>query len=408
MRILLLVDCYLPSTKSSAKLIHDLALEMRALDHDVVVAAPDPGLETRCSVGVEEGITVLRARTGQIKGAVRVLRALNEARLSAVMWRAGRSFFREHPCDLIVYYSPTIFFGELVRRLKQLWNCPSYLILRDIFPQWAVDAGVLRRGSLPHRFFRRKELQQYDVADVIGVQSPANLHYFEQEGLAGRYRLEVLWHWAPRSHGELPRTNLRGELGLEGKVVFFYGGNIGVAQDMDNVLRLAESLRDEPDLYFLVLGEGSEVPRLKRTIASKGLSNVSIHSALDQKKYLAVLSEFDVGLITLDRGLRTQNLPGKMLGYMYFGMPTLASINPGNDLKQVLEEHDCGLVCINGEDERFRELALRLAREPELRRRIGENGRRLLSESFSTHRAATQILSHASAASRRSDQRPST
>ena len=398
MRILLLVDCYLPSPKSSAKLIHDLGAELRDQGHEVIVAAPDASLPPAQRVTEEDGIRVLRIRTGRIKGAGMVIRAINEARLSAVMWRQGRDFFRDTPCDLVVYYSPTIFFGRLVGRLKRLWGCRSYLILRDIFPQWAVDAHVLHRGSLPYRYFRRKELEQYEVANVIGVQSPANLRYFEEQGLADRYRLEVLYHWAPTSHGALPKTSFRRELGLDGKIVFFYGGNIGVAQDMDNVVRLAERLRDEPDLHFLILGEGSEVPRLQQLISSKALSNIRIHGPLDQKSYLAALSEFDIGLITLARGLKTQNFPGKMLGYMYFAMPILASINPENDLQQLLEDHGAGLTCINGDDERFREYALKLARDPELRRRIGENGRKLL-RTFSSERAATQIVSHAASAS---------
>jgi glycosyltransferase involved in cell wall biosynthesis len=398
MRILLLVDCYLPSPKSSAKLIHDLGVELRDQGHEVIVAAPDASLPPARRVTEEDGIRVLRIRTGLIKGAGMVFRAINEARLSAVMWRQGRDFFRDTPCDLVVYYSPTIFFGRLVGRLKKLWGCRSYLILRDIFPQWAVDAHVLRKGSLPYRYFRRKETEQYEVADVIGVQSPANLRYFEERGLADRYRLEVLYHWAPASHGELPETNFRRELGLDGKVVFFYGGNIGVAQDMDNVVRLAERLRDEQDIHFLILGEGSEVPRLQQLIESKALTNISIHGPLDQKRYLAALSEFDIGLITLARGLKTQNFPGKMLGYMYFAMPILASINPENDLQQLLEDHGAGLTCINGDDDKFREFALKLARDPELRRRIGENGRKLL-RTFSSERAATQILSHVATAS---------
>jgi len=395
MRLLLLVDCYLPSTKSSATHIHDLALELAAGGHEVSVAAPDDALDRPCTVSREHGLTVLRTRTPRIKGARLALRAWHEIRLSGVMWRAGRSFFERQPLDLVAFYSPTIFFGPLVRRLKDRWGCPAYLILRDIFPQWAVDAGVLRRGSLPHRYFRRRELEQYRAADVIGVQSPGNLRYFEERGLDRRHRLEVLYNWAPVDHGALPASDLRRELGLRGKIVFFYGGNIGRAQDMDNVIRLAASVGDERDLHFLLVGAGSEVPRLLDAVRARGLSNVTFHPPLAQREYLAALAQFDVGLITLDRGLRTQNFPGKMLGYMSFGIPTLASINPGNDLREVLEAARAGLVCDNGDDAGLRAAALRLARDAELRRRIGENGRRLLGERFSPAAAAAQILAAA-------------
>ena len=396
MRILLLVDCYLPSTKSSAKQVHDLAVEITAAGHQAVVAAPDPSLERRgCRVTDEDGVTVLRVASGRVKGVMRPLRAINEWRLPSVMWRAGREFFERTPCDLVAYYSPTIFFGPLVRRLTACWGCRSYLILRDIFPQWAVDAGVLRRGGPAFLFFRRKELEQYAAADVIGVQSPANLRYFAEHGWDRRYRLEVLYNWMRLQQPDVPRTDDRQRLGLAGKVVFFYGGNLGVAQDVGNLLRLARGLEREPSAHVLLVGDGSEVPRLRREIADGGLGNITLHPAVDQARYLGMLSEFDVGLISLDRGLGTQNFPGKMLGYMYFGLPILASINPGNDLQEILERHGAGCVTINGDDELLLAHALHLARDAELRRRLGAAGRRLLETTFSAAEAARRLLAHA-------------
>jgi len=393
MRILMLVDCYLPSTKSGAKLVHDLAVEFHRLGHETIVVAPDDTLSTRTKFSSEDGLTVFRVRTGRIKEAPKIVRGFNEARLSPVLWQRGKRFFQTHPCDLIVHYSPSIFFGALVRKLKKIFACSSYLILRDIFPQWAVDAGVLRKGLI-YRFFRYKEMKQYGAADVIGVQSPANLRYFAENGLVGRYQLEVLYNWTTLTEQRIPRCNYRDRLGLQGKVIFFYGGNIGVAQDMDNLVRLAKCLQNERDVHFLIVGEGSEVPRLTAQIAADNLTNITIHRAVGQQEYLAMLSEFDVGLITLDRSLKTQNFPGKMLGYMYHAMPILASINPGNDLKQILEEKQAGFVCLNGKDKQFYSYALRLAKDIELRRWMGRNARALLESTFSVSRAACQILSH--------------
>ena len=107
-----------------------------------------------------------------------------------------------------------------------------------------------------------------------------------------------------------------------------------------------------------------------------------------------MLSEFDVGLISLDHGFKTQNFPGKMLGYMYYSMPMLASINPGNDLKVILEEHEAGLVCINKDDETFAAFARRLLADEALRLRMGRNARALLESTFSVSGAARQILAH--------------
>jgi glycosyltransferase involved in cell wall biosynthesis len=340
-----------------------------------------------------DGVKVLRIRSGPIKGTSKAIRAVNELRLSSVIWKAGKGFFKAHPSDLIVFYSPSIFFGRLIRKLKELWNCKAYLILRDIFPQWAVDVGVLKDGAIC-RFFRRKERLQYDVADVIGVQSPANLGYFSQPGLKDKYHLEVLYNWTTLKEKNVAVRDDRRRLGLQDKVVFFYGGNIGVAQNMDSIIRLAANLRQHTNIYFLLAGHGSEVPRIKAKIQEVGLANISIHPAVPQEQYLGMLSQFDVGLISLDQNLKTHNFPGKMLGYMYFSMPILASINPGNDLEKILREARAGFTCLDGDDDRFCHYALSLAGDPSLRQQMGRNARAALEKTFCVSRAASQILAH--------------
>src|SRR5271170_5611641 len=397
MRILLLVDCYSPHTKSSATQMRDLALEFRRQNHAVTVLAPSDRISRNLEIATEEGLQVIRVRSKKIKGASKVFRAAEEMRLSSLTWRRAGRFLLTHPADLIVFYPPTIFWGALVKRLKSLWGCPAYLILSDIFPAWAVDAGVLRK-RLIYRFFRRREIQQYEVADRIAVQSPANLSYFSREFASRRYPVEVLYNWASLQEEDLPVTNYRKQLGLDGKVVFFYGGNLGVAQDVDNIVRLAARLSREDHIRFLLVGDGSEAARLRTSLAENGLHTVQVLPAVRHREYLAMLSEFDVGLLSLDRRLKTHNVPGKLLGYMYWSKPTLASINPGNDLFEILEKNSAGLCVLNGEDESLASAALRLANDANLRASMGRNARQLLEQDFSVERAVSQILGQLGAA----------
>jgi glycosyltransferase involved in cell wall biosynthesis len=394
MRILILVDFYLPGTSAAAQLVHDLAVELRRRDHAVTVGTVDEGVSGGMQLSLEDGIRVARFRSGRLKRAPLWRRAVNEVLLSRTVWRRGRRFFNEHPCDLIIFYSPTIFWAGLVARLKSIWDCPAYLILRDIFPQWPVDLGMMRRGGLPYRFFRRQELRQYDVADVVGVQSPANLDYFREPELAGRCRLEVLHNWASPVTQSPQQYGYREALGLQDRVIFVYGGNIGVAQDMDNVVRLASALRDLDELFFLLVGDGSEVDRLRARIAAEGLMNMAIRPAMPQVEYHALLAECDVGLISLSARLRTQNVPGKLLGYLAASLPVLASLNPGNDLEIILHRAGAGFCVRNGDDDALRTTALRLAGDAALRRDMGSRARRLLMDTFSVEAAADRILSH--------------
>ena len=272
-------------------------------------------------------------------------------------------------------------------------HCRSYLILRDIFPEWAVDAGVLKRG-LTYRFFRKKEGEQYGAADVIGVQSEGDLAYFDRNFGVGRFQLEVLFNWTKLEESNPPKTEIRLRLGLVNRIVFFFGGNVGIAKDIDNLLRLAASLAGDSRIFFLIVGEGSEARRLEAAIAERRLTNIRMLPPVEQREYISMVSEFDIGLISLDRRLKNHNIPGKLLSYFYWGIPVLASINAGSDLFALLEGNQAGICVANGDDEGLRAAALQLANDPDLRHRMGRNGRLLLEEKFSVESAAQQILHH--------------
>ena len=394
MRILLIVVYYPPSTTSAAQMMRDLAVELVRRGHQVMVATPTDVVERAVSVTVEDGVTVVRVKAGEMKNANKVVRLWRESRLSSTMWRRARDVFQKNPRDLIVFYSPTIFFGELVRRLKALWECPSYLVHRDIFPQWAVDLGVFRKGGLLHRYLRYKELEHYDASDVIGVEAPGNLSYFKNELGHKNYKTEVLYNWISGTIEPNGSSHWRKKLGLEGKVVFFYGGNFGVGQDLDNILRLAASLRDQEGIFFLLIGSGTEGPRLNSEIIRLRLDNIRIIPPIAQREYMQCLSEFDVGLVNLDRRLRSNNFTGKALGYVSCGKPILASVNPGNNVIDLLQEADAGIACTNGDDEKLHDAALLFATHPLVRERMGRNARALCESKFSSRAVASQILSH--------------
>jgi O26-antigen biosynthesis N-acetyl-L-fucosamine transferase len=393
MRILLLVDCYAPYAKSSAVQMRDLALALRDSGHEIVVLTPSDQISGNTELERKDGVTVFRVKSRKIKGAWRVFRAVGESGLSRLVWRRSRRFLRESPPDGVVFYSPTIFWGSLVARLKAHFKCETYLILRDIFPAWGVDAGVLRKG-LVYAYFRKKEAEQYRVADRIAVQSPGNLRYFEEEFPSLMRRTEVLYNWMDVRDQPLRRTNYRAQLGLQGKVVFVYGGNLGVAQDVDNLVRLSRRLSDRQDIRLVLVGEGSEASRLSKIIRSEKIHNIDLLPAVSQEEYLAMLSEFDVGLLSLDRRLKTHNVPGKLLGYMYWGKPILASINLGNDLFGLLGEARAGFCLRNGDDNGFAKAAVTLADDANLRDQMGANSRKLLERIFSSQAAAQQIIQH--------------
>lgn len=392
LRILLLTDCFVPDTRSGARQMHDLAVAFTTLGHrpSVVTPASHDALATSKPI-MENGIEVLRVDAGRIKHESRVMRAIHEAMLSPRLWRQARQFFLSNRFDLVVFYSPTIFFGHLVKRLRSLYDCPAYLILRDIFPQWAVDAGLMHKGPI-YWFFRAFELAQYRAASVIGVQTPANKLYFQSSPRLTPFHVELLYNWVQILPLPSPSEHHRTRLGLLDKVILFYGGNLGVAQDTDGILELADRLRDRPNVHVLIAGSGSEEPRLRLILKKQKPSNATLIPSVPHETYMELLNESDVGLVYLNRKLGTHNFPGKMLSYMMLAKPMLASVNPGNDVVDLIREHQIGFATSSGCDETFLHDAQRLCDEPTLRRQLGLNGRKWLESDFAAEKAAQTIL----------------
>ena len=372
--------------------MHELGVELLRHASDVTVVTTSHQISRPVHISREEGVRVIRVRTPQIKGASHVKRAINEMRLSSIVRKSAWAYLVDSPADLIVFYSPSIYWTGFVRVLKKMWGCSAYLILRDIFPEWAADLGVINRGFL-YRLFRRHAIQQYDSADFIGVQSPGDIGYFRARYPGIRKPLEILHNWACNGGFRHFKTDYRERLGLAGKVVFVYGGNLGLAQDVDNLLRLAGSMPDER-FGFVFVGEGSESARVVKAIQEKDLRNARYLPAVGQSEFLAMISEFDVGLVSLDRRLTSHNIPGKIFSYFVAGIPVLASVNANSDLFGLLDSNHAGICVANGEDAKFRAAACQLAENQALRSKLGTNGRLLLAKKFSVEAAANQIMEH--------------
>ena len=391
MKICLIVDDYMPdSIKVAAKMMHELACEYIKQGHYVSVLTPNSKIINSIEFSTLDGVNIISFKSGEIKNVPKVKRVINETLLSFNAWQSCKQFFKENPHDLIIYYSPTIFFGSLVGRLKKLWNVKSYLILRDIFPQWAIDNKILKEKSLITSYFKYFENINYKNADTIGLMSGKNLELFEKH-YKNKKNLEVLYNWTDISKVETSSSKYKKELNIENKVVFFYGGNMGHAQDMMNIIRLAENLQDYKEAHFILVGAGDEVELIKNHINTNHLSNITLLPSVNQNDFKQMLVEFDIGLFTLHKDHKTHNFPGKLLGYMLQELPILGSINPDNDLKDLIDSYDAGLISMNGEDDLLKTNAIKLLNIIE-RKKISDNANKLLKDKFDVHSIAKQIL----------------
>jgi len=394
MKICVIVDDYLPdSTKIAAKMMHELAVEYKSQGHEVYVVTPDSykkyqNLENHTEV--LDGITIFRFPSGRLKNISKPIRLINECLLPFRALLHGRKIIKTWKCDLIIYYSPSIFWGYLVQKLKQKWKAKSYLILRDIFPQWAIDNGILRSNNPLTKFFLFIERLNYISADTIGLMSEGNLTWFKNY-YKGNAHLEVLHNWVSDQPTVIKNFPVRKRLRIEDKTVFFYGGNIGYAQDMSQIIRLAKNLLHNKNAFFVLVGSGDEVELVRNSIQRESLTNIVLLEPLSQTEFKNTMSEFDIGLFCLNSNHTTHNFPGKILGYLVQSMPVLGSVNPGNDLKEVIESAKSGFVVESGDDQAFLNAAIQLM-DTKVRNDCAINCKILLNQKFSVKNASKTIL----------------
>lgn len=391
MRIALLADAYPPLRSSGAVQLRDLSQELVRQGHEVTVLVPEQGLTTAWSIETREGVQVLRLAALRTKDTGYVRRTLGEMSLSFLMLRGLRkSSLRQQKWDAIIWYSPTIFLGPLAAALKRRSACHAYLILRDIFPEWAVDMGLLKKG-LVYRFFKRVEQYQYSVADIIGVQSLSALPYLAEWSRRPGRALQVLQNWLAPAENCGSSFSLI-DSPLAGRKIFVYAGNMGVAQGMEIVLDLAQRLTDRDDIGFLLVGRGSDVPRLRIMAQRRHLSNVLFHDEVEPDEVPGLLAQCHVGLVILDSRHTTHNVPGKFLTYMQAGLPVLARINAGNDLAELIRRENVGAAYVGESPDALLELALALGENNAERLAMCANARRLADSLYSSRAAAKQII----------------
>jgi glycosyltransferase involved in cell wall biosynthesis len=390
--IVLVADAYPPSRTSAALQLKDLALEFLRRGIIPTVITSDSVVQGCSELTELDGIHVLRLKTPGHKNIGRVRRAIAEFLMPFFLIRNfKKSVFKNVKWDAVIWYSPTIFLGPFIYHLKKQNTCSSYLILRDIFPAWALDLGLIRKGPI-YYFFRMFERFQYSIADCIGVQAAGNIEYVKAWPSFANKKIEVLQNWLSPKPLSYCSVDVK-TLPIANRKIFVYAGNMGIAQGMGDLLLLAEALLPRNDIGFLFIGRGSDMELLKQDSKNRGLVNIVFCDEIDAEQIPGLYAQCDVGLIALDIRHKTHNIPGKFLSYLQAGLPIFAIINSGNDLQLIIEKYQVGKVTTDRSQKNLRILATSLI--DDIASEEGETSircKKLATELFSSGAAVEKIL----------------
>ena len=383
-----------PKMNNTKYLYFGLITEFHENGHDVVVVAPayDPNIT---GLQIENGIKIIRVKTMPLFNVGLIKKGIANVLLPYQYKRAIKKYNLEFDHDLILTPTPPISLHGVAAWLKKKSGAKIYLILRDIFPQNAVDLGLMSSKGLIHSYFRKKEKKLYAVSDRIGCMSQGNISYIiKHNPSVPSEKLHLLPNWSDMIavDSEEKILELRKKEGFENKFIVIFGGNIGLPQKLENIVELAAACQDHKDILFLIMGGGSERKNLEDLIAAKNLDNIQLRDGVPQEEYMKWVLMADLGLISLSEKFTIPNIPSKSLSYYNSKTPILASIDMNTDYGQLLDDLNVGLWAEAGKTALLKQKLLVLYKDSELRMPMGKNGWNYMKENLSSAHAYDTVI----------------
>lgn len=377
----------------------DLMREFINNNHHVYIVSPIERRRNQKTHIIEiENCSILKVKIGNVQKTNIIEKGISTLLIKPKFMGAINSYFKKVKFDLILYSTPPITFVGIVRKIKEKHNAKSYLMLKDIFPQNAVDLRMFNSKSIVYKFFRRREKDLYKISDFIGCMSQANIDFvLKHNKEINAKKVEVCPNSIEPIKPEVScKKEIRGEYFIpEESVVFMYGGNLGKPQCVDFIIEALKCSKDLDDRYFVICGSGTEYYKLEKFMVEYKPRNIKLIKGLPKDEYDKLLSCCDVGLIFLDNRFTIPNFPSRLLSYMEHSMPVVACTDVNTDVGQVIESGEFGLWCESADSVEFKNIVDKIcAKERSELELMGKKARTFLENNYRVEHSYKVIMKH--------------
>ncbi len=379
----------------------DLIRKFRNEGHNVYVIAPNERRSKRKTELIEDGdFHFLGVRTLNLTKTNVVEKGIGQVLMEYQFTRALKRYWGNISFDLVLYSTPPITFTKVIKYAKrQNPQAVTYLLLKDIFPQNAVDIGMLSKSGvkgLLYKSFRRKEKLLYRISDYIGCMSPANVRYLiehNREVEPSKVEIAPNSYDAPTEQKIDNTSEIREKYNLpKNRPIFIYGGNMGKPQGIPFLIECMKAVSHREDCHFVIIGNGTEYPKLRSWYDEANPTAVSLFKALPKEDYDKLASSCDVGLIFLDYRFTIPNYPSRLLPYIMEHKPILAVTDPNCDTGLLAEENGYGYWCPSNSVERFVEVVNKMLNSDI--KHMGDNGFNFFMNNYTTEHTYNTIVKH--------------
>lgn len=340
----------------------DLLREFAKHGHNLFVISPVERRKNQTTKLLKtDKATILKLKIGNTQKTNIIEKGLSTIIIEPLFIAGIKKYFSDIKFDLVIYSTPPITFCNAIEFVKKRDEAKTYLLLKDIFPQNAVDLGMMsKRGikGLIYNVFRNKEKKLYRISDYIGCMSQANVDYvLKHNPEINSEKVEICPNSVEvvdMSVDEKTRDEIRREYGIPlDKKVFVYGGNLGKPQGIDFMIECLRSQEKNKEVYFLIVGDGTGYGKIETYVESEKPSNVKLMKRLPKEDYDKMVAACDVGMIFLDHRFTIPNFPSRLLSYMQAKIPVLAVTDPKTDIGKVIVDGGFGWWCESNNVESF-------------------------------------------------------
>jgi glycosyltransferase involved in cell wall biosynthesis len=346
---------------SSRSIYIDLVNKFRREGHYVTVVSvcekrdQKPDMPKRFEVDRGEVIKVFSPNVTKVSNYL--MKGISLVYLNVLFKKAVSRAIKERKYDLVLYGSPPVTVYGAVELVKKHQGSYSYLLLKDIWPYDSVFGGVLSTKGwkgIAFNILKNMARRLYKVSDTIGCMSPANIKFLtENEPKLDKGKIEVNPNSVVPYGVKLSEENIinvRQKYGLPtDKVIFLYGGNLGIPQGIDFALEAIKEARTVKNAFFVFVGGGTANDLVEKAKETNDYQNLIFIPPLPKDEYDQFVYACDVGLIFLNHECLAPNYPSRLLSYMEAGLPVLCATDSYTDVGKIAEENDYGLSCESNE-----------------------------------------------------------
>lgn len=351
------------SSLNNGGIYEDLMREFVKNGHHIYIVSPTEKRDKQKTHIQESGdnYSILRVKTGNLQKTDFVRKGIATLRVESQFKKAIKKVFKNVRFDLIIYSTPPITLFGAVKYYKKKYGAKTFLLLKDIFPQNAVDIGILKTSGLKgiiYSYFRSKERKLYSISDCIGCMSQANKNYIiAHNPKVEDDRVTIVPNSIEPVYASLSAQEsaaLRAKYGVPvDKTVFVYGGNLGKPQNVPFIIECLKSQACNDDAFFLIVGDGTDYGKFEEFVKNEAQPNVKVLRRLERNDFETLLAACDIGMIFLDYRFSIPNYPSRLLSYMQAGLPVLACTDPNTDVGKDIVDNGFGWWCVSDNVENF-------------------------------------------------------